>query len=233
MRDYVYFANRNLDEFKTFVTNAGVYSAPARNYESIPITGRNGNLIFENNKFDNVEHRYPVAIIEDFDKNFAALKAYLLSHTGYCRLSDTFYLEEFYLATFKQFDSVKQAKLKGDKGTCVLVFERKPQRYLKSGENKITLTAAGSIKNPTQFKALPLLKVYGSGTLTIGSIAITIDTEYAHLDIDCELQEVLQAEGNLDITLTNGEFPYLDKGVNEVSFTGLTRVEITPRWYTL
>ena len=233
MHNYLYFNNKNLDEFKIYVTNAGVYSTPARNYDSISVAGRSGNLLIENNKFNNVEYRYPIVIYEDFNANFSALKSFLLSQAGYQRLTDTFYPNEFYLATFKKFDDINQPYLNGDKGSCVLVFERKPQRYLKSGEKKLTFNAAGSLKNPTLFEALPFITVYGSGTLTINGISVVINTEYAHLDIDCELQEVLQTEGNLDITLTNGEFPSLIKGINNISFTGLSKVEITPRWYLL
>lgn len=233
MHNYVYFNNKNLDDFKVFATNAGVYSAPARNFESISVAGRSGNLLMENNKFDNVEHQYPVAIYEDFNANFPALKSFLLSQKGYQRLSDTFYPDEFYLATFSRFDSINQPLMHGSKGSCILVFERKPQRYLKSGEKKLTFTAAGSLKNPTLFKALPFITVYGSGTLTINGVSLTIDTDYAHLDIDCDLQEVLQTDGNLDITLTNGEFPYLKEGINNITFTGLSKVEIIPRWYLL
>ena len=233
MRDYVYFAGKNLNDFNIFATNAGIYSAPNRGYESIPIAGRNGNLIFENNKYENMEHRYPIVILSDFDSNFAALKSYLLSKTGYQRLTDTFYPDEFYLATFSRFDNVNQPYYKPDKGSCVLVFERKPQRYLRSGEDVATFTADGTLNNPTQFDALPLIRVYGEGTLTIGDVSIEIDTDEPYLDIDCELQEVLQTGGNLDVTLTNGEFPKLTAGENEITFTGLTSIEITPRWWRL
>lgn len=233
MRNYVYFANKNLDEYNTFVTNAGVYSAPARNYDSIPVAGRNGNLLFENNKFENVEQSYPIIILNGFNENYAALKSFLLSQRGYCRLSDTFYPDEFYMATFKQFDSIKQSFLDGDMGSCILIFERKPQRYLKSGEKRLEMTAAGNIKNPTKFTSLPLIRTYGSGTLTIGDVSIAISTTQNYLDIDCELQEVLQTGGNLEVTLTNGEFPSLESGINEISFTGLSKIEIVPRWYVL
>lgn len=233
MRNYIYFADKSLNDFDTFITNAGVYSAPARNYDSISIAGRSGNLIFDNDKFDNVEHRYPTAIIKDFNRNFAALKAFLLSKNGYCRLSDTFYPDEFYLATFKQFEDVKQAFLNGDKGTCVLVFERKPQRFLKSGEKSIAVTNNAQIKNPTQFEALPIIHVEGSGTLSINDIEISVDTSKPHLDIDCEMQEVLQTGGNLDLTLTDGVFPKLETGLNTITITGFTNVYIIPRWWTI
>ena len=233
MRDYLYFAGKNLNDFETYVTNAGVYSAPARSYDSVSIAGRNGNLIFDNDRFENVEHRYPMVITEDFNNNFAALKAFLLSKKGYQRMSDTFYPGEYYEATFSRFEDVKQKFLHGTMGTFILVFERKPQRYLKNGEKALTVTNNSAIKNPTQFDALPHVRVYGSGTLTIGSISITVSTSESYLDIDCELQEVLQAGGNLDITLTNGEFFKLKPGINSITFTGFSNVIITPRWWTL
>ena len=233
MRDYIYFSNKNISDFGTFITNAGVYATPVRGYESIPVEGRNGNVIFDKDNYENIEYRYPSAIPKDFDKNYTALRAFMLSNRGYKRLSDTFNPDEFYMATFARFDAVRQPYLNGDMGSFDMIFERKPQRYLKSGEKKFTFTSNGSLKNPTQFRALPLITVYGNGKLTIGDISIDIDTEYAHLDIDCELQEVLQTEGNLDVTLDNGEFPKLEVGVNNISFTGLTKVEITPRWWTL
>ena len=237
--------NKNLADFGTFVTNAGVYSAPARNFESIPIPGRTGNLIFENDKFDNTDHRYPI-IIEDFDRNFPALKNYLLSAPGYQRLSDTFFPDEFYLATFKSFDTVKQKFLNSDMGSCVLVFERKPQRFLRGGEDThVEILSSGAyeytLKNPTNFNALPLIRVYGSGEFYIthedeSSDSITIQTSETYLDIDCELQEVLQTGGNLDITLEDGRFPYLAKGVNTIgkpAASNITKIEITPRWWKL
>ena len=233
MLDYVYFAGKNFDEFKTFITNAGVYNAPAHGYDSISIAGRNGNLIFDKDNYDNVEHSYPIVITEDFDVNFSALKSFLLSKKGYQRLADSFNPDVFYMATFSKFNNIKQKFLHGTMGTCVLVFERKPQKYLKSGEDSVTFNSSSYIKNPTRFDALPLIRVYGSGTLTIGDISIVISTTENYLDIDCELQEVLQSGGNLDITLTNGKFPKLAAGVNEVTFTGLTKIDLIPRWWTI
>lgn len=236
MRDYLYFAGKNLDEFETFITNAGVYSTPERNYESIEIAGRSGNLIIENDKFDNVEHRYPMIILKDFNENYAALKSFLLSKKGYQRLADTFYPDEFYLASFKRFENIKQQFLHGTMGSCVLVFERKPQRYLVRGEDVYTFTTTGNhyILSPTPFNALPILRVWGSGTLTINGKSIVINTEQEYLTIDCELQEVLEYGGNLDITLSSGEFPSLHEGNNLIRVgSGITKVQVTPRWWKL
>ena len=234
MRDYIYYAGKTLSDFNTFITDAGIYSSPDRGYESIEVPGRNGNLLFEDDKFGNVEHAYPMIILDDFNRNYAALKAFLLSKRGYNELYDTFYPDEFYLATFKKIENLKQQYLHGTVGSCVLVFERKPQRFLKSGWKEYEYTASGSINNPTEFDALPLLRVYGSGTVTVNGTPIVISTTQTYLDIDCELQEVLQSGGNLDITLTNGVFPKLKSGDNTITKgSGITKIIVTPRWWTL
>ena len=111
-------------------------------------------------------------------------------------------------------------------------FERKPQKYLKSGEKKRSYTTSGTILNSTRYRALPLIRLYGSGTLTVGDISLVLTTQNNYVDIDCELQEALQEGENNNITLTDGEFPYLDPGVTQVSFTG-TSFDITPRWYSI
>lgn len=231
--NYVYFANKNLDEFDTFVTNAGIYATPGRGYESVSVPGKNGDVLFEKNKYDNVLHTYPVIIKGNFNENFAALKSFMLSQQGYHRLSDTFYPDEFYLATFQSFNNIRQPFLDGQMGSCVLTFDRKPQRFLRSGETAVEVANGATLKNPTRFDSKPLIRVYGSGSLTIGDVSIAISTTESYLDIDCEIQEVLQDGGNLDITLTNGEFPVLKSGVNTISYTGLTKVVITPKWWKL
>ena len=233
MRDYITYAGNALNIYNMFITNAGVYTSPKRNFESIAIPGRSGNLIFENDGFENVEHTYPAAILKDFDKNFSALKSYLMTKKGYNRLVDTFHPDIFYLATFSRFDNLRQPNLKPSIGSFSMVFERKPQQYLVSGETPIEFTTNGQFLNPTEFEALPLIRVYGSGTLTINGTTITISTSSQYLDIDCEIQEVLQAGGNLDITLSNGEFPKLQAGINTVQKTSISKVVITPRWYRL
>ena len=120
-------------------------------------------------------------------------------------------------------------------GSFDLVFDCDPRMFLKSGEETLSLTAGISLNNPTLFDALPLIRAYGTGTLTIGSCSVTISTANSYTDIDCEAQEAYKGSTNCNnnIILTNGEFPKLSAGINSISLTGLSRLEITPRWWTL
>ena len=133
MREYLYFYGKSSADFDAYITNAGAYSSPNHSYESVSVPGRNGNLIFDNDKFDNVTISYPAVIVNEFDRNFDDLKAYFLSINGYQRLSDTFHPDEFYVAFFRGIEDIKVLP-KHDAGTLNIVFERKPQKFLKSGE---------------------------------------------------------------------------------------------------
>ena len=120
-------------------------------------------------------------------------------------------------------------------GTFEVIFDCDPRKFLKEGEKKREYTASGSLKNPTRFEALPLMRVYGTGTVTIGSVAVTINTANVYTDIDCELQEAYKGSTNCNgnITLGSGEFPKLKEGTNNIYLSGVSKVELTPRWWTI
>lgn len=234
MRDYFYFADKSSKDFEVYITDAGVYDSAKRSYETIAIPGRNGNILYENNRYDNVKLEYPAILVDDFDKNYTAITAFLHAQRGYQRLTDTFHPDEYYIATFRGIEDLKHTIM--DKaGTFKIEFERKPQRYLKSGDKKTTFTASGAIKNPTLYTALPLIRAYGTGSFTINGVTVTINSANSYTDIDCELQEAYKGTTNCNgnIVLTNGVFPSLAPGVNSISKSGITSIELQPRWWTI
>ena len=120
-------------------------------------------------------------------------------------------------------------------GTFDVIFDCKPQRFLKTGETSQTFTGSGSLTNPTRYPALPLVRAYGTGTLRLGSTSIVISSNNSYIDIDCEIQDAFRGATNCNgnITLSSGRFFALAPGYNGISMSGITRVEITPRWWTL
>ena len=234
MRDYFYFAGKSSADFGVYITDAGVYNSAKRSYETVAIPGRNGNILFENNRYDNVELEYPAILMDDFDANYTALTAFLHSQRGYQKLSDSFHPDEYYMDTLTDSDGL-QHNVYAKAGTSQLKYDTKPQRYLKKGDNTVKFTAAGSIKNPTLFEALPLIRAYGTGTFTISGVTIQITSASTYTDIDCELQEAFKGSTNCNgnIVLTNGVFPSFKAGVNDISMSGVTSLEIKPRWWKI
>lgn len=231
-REYIYFANKASTDCGLYITDAGVYARPARKYEKVHVSGRNGDILIEDDSFDNVEIRYPAVLVEDFNNNYDAWEAFCLSQKGYKRLSDTFHPDEFRMASFKRIEGEKTT-INAKAGTFNLIFDCKPQRYLKSGEQKKTFsTFPVKMINPTQYTASPLIRLYGSGTLTISGVSIVLSTSSAYVDIDCELEEALVAAENLNITTTGGKFPKLKAGENTINWTG-SQIDLIPRYYTI
>lgn len=93
------------------------------------------------------------------------------------------------------------------------------------------------IYNPTLFPSKPLIRVYGEGTLTIGSDVITIaSTGNPYTDIDSEIMDCFYGTTNVNnkVTFQSNDFPELRPGLTGIAYSGnITKVEITPRWYRI
>ena len=125
----------------------------------------------------------------------------------------------------------------GAGGSFNLTFRRDPRRFLTSGETVQSFTASGTVTNPTLFYSKPLIRVYGYGTVIIGSDSITIaSTGYSYTDIDSEIMDCFYGTTNVNnkVTFQSNDFPTLRPGNTGVSFSGnVTRVQNIPRWYIL
>lgn len=148
------------------VVRGETLESPARDFDVREIPGRNGDLLLDNRKYPNTEITYRVMIRENVESTFRQLAGFLLSRTGYCKLSDSWSTSEFYLAYVSQPITPKVSR--GDElGAFEVVFNRKPQRFLVSGETPAELTSSGTyitytlahLENPTWFPARPQIKL--------------------------------------------------------------------------
>ena len=147
--------------------------APARQYTTLTVPGRSGELLIDDKRFENTTRIYGVVSPEDGKQNMASLMLALASHAGYARLEDSFDTSHYFMAVYSEgYAPVIDART--DMGKVNITFQRKPQRYLKSGETPVTFTSGNSIRNPTRFASKPLIRVYGNGVLGVGSANITI-----------------------------------------------------------
>lgn len=221
----------------TYISGEGTYNAPERAYELISIPGKNGALAIDEKRFENIELTYPAFLFTtdeaDFEAKVAELRNQLMSRTGYKVLKDTYHPNEYRLAIYKNGLDV-EPELTNRAAKIELVFDCKPQRFLLSGEETITLTESSEITNPTLFEAKPLIEVAGVGTVILNGVSINISQ--SPVTIDCEAMEAYygNVSRNSDIVLEPNRFPVLSPGVNSISLTsGITEVKITPRWWRI
>lgn len=207
---------------------------PAKKVEIVSVPGRNGDLVFETDAYENVPQEYDVFISENRPANAADIATWLYAPKGYHRLTDSYDTTHFRLAYYAGETNVEN--IFNRFGRATLSFICKPQRLLNSGETVTTRTVAGNINNPTAFESLPLIKITGSGTvnLNIGGQVVKVVIDNGDITLDSETQNAYKGTTNLNAKVT-GAFPKLYAGTNAISWSGgtVTKVEITPRWWEL
>ena len=201
------------------------------------VPGRNGDLIINNKRYQNVDVVYHCIIKKNFSANYQSLCTHLLKSPGYHRLEDTFHPDHYRLAVFDSPIEPEMLAL-NKHGTFDLKFSCKPQMWLKTGETAVTFTSGANLTNPTAFFAKPLIRVYGSGDVSVAGRTVHVtNSTYSYVDIDSELEECYYGTNNCNamVTLkTNNEFPVLNTGSNWIGLgSGIARVVLTPRWWTL
>lgn len=237
MRNYFTLAGRDSRDFGLYINGEGTFDGPSRSINFIEVPGRDGDLISTNTRLMRRSFTYPACFIfRDFETNFSALKAYLTSSSGYRRLVDTYHPDEYLMVAFQGPIEPTMAPRFGA-GQFDLTFDAQPQRWLISGETTTTLTATGTITNPTLFAAKPLLRVTttraAASVLGVGATNITIKRQGV-IYIDCATGRAYNGATPLDsyVTLSTNDYPTLAPGSNGISLgTGISRVEITPRWW--
>lgn len=140
MRNYFTLNGVDSRDFGVYINGQGTYSAPEKDYTFYQIPGRSGDIIGSENRLMNIEITYHAFIYADFDNNMAAFRSFLLSLDGYQRLEDSYHPDEFRMACYTgPFDPA--VTVVNDAGEFDIVFNCKPQRYLKSGETSYSYVA--------------------------------------------------------------------------------------------
>lgn len=234
--EYFTFDGKSSRDFEVWISGSGTFDAPKRDVEKISIPGRNGDLTIDNNRFFNIDITYPAFITSAFRQNFDAFKAYMLSRPGYKRLEDTYHPEYYRLAQYTNALEPDMTAL-NRAGRFDITFNCDPRRFLKSGEKVAVFDSQSErphLNNPTMFNALPLIRAYGTGYISISAGLINILENDDYIDIDCETEDAYQGSMNMNSCIeVVGMFPIMPPGRCGIGFEGLTRIEITPRWWTI
>lgn len=208
MSDYFVFGDVNTSTF----SNISVYfdsidEVPVKDYELIEIPGRSGSFYLDRNRYEDVEHVYHIVALTKSDAS--NLINALVSKKGFLRLTDSYNTDEYYYAALKEITEPVITPER-DKNTFKVIFTRKPQRFLTSGETAVTVANNGTLTNPTLFESSPLLEVKGYGNIGINGKTISVE--------NTEIGQVMLANKTSDfvtyssISLDAGNYQLLDTG---------------------
>ena len=165
------FGGISSKDYGVYISGDGVFNAPEKDVEMISIPGRSGSFALDHGRWLNIELAYPAGLFgsdeTDFAQAISDLRNALASKKGYQVLEDDYHPGEFRQAIYHSGLEVTPAQLKA--GEFNIVFDCKPQRWLTSGQDEITVTSGDEVENPTLFDASPLLLVDGYGQITLGN----------------------------------------------------------------
>lgn len=174
----LYVDGINLANYGLYVTGQSVYNAPQRDVELVAIPGRNGDYIIDNGRFQNIEVTYPAGLREDttdFATRVAEIRNILASRHRYVRIEDDYNPDEYREGMFVSGLEVTPA-CHNIAGEFELVFNCKPQRFLKSGETAVSVASGGTITNPTAFESKPLIEFGGYGSMYVNGYEVTLNS---------------------------------------------------------
>ncbi len=143
MREYFILNGVDSRDFGVYISGQGTFSAPQKAYTFYNIPGRNGALLGNEHRLENINVSYEAFIYTDFDNQLAAFRSFLLSIDGYAKLSDSYHPDEYRYAVYQgPFEPTVEKT--NDAGKFTIIFSCKPQRYLLSGDASYYWVPGGS-----------------------------------------------------------------------------------------
>lgn len=137
MQNKLIFGGIDSSDYNVFISGTDTFSAPERDVQYVQVAGRNGDLIVDNGRWNNIQVSYPAFIPNTFENRIGEFRAAMMQKTGYQKLEDTYHPEEYRMASFSYGLNPSNITAFHRFGEFALTFNCKPQRYLKAGDEPL------------------------------------------------------------------------------------------------
>lgn len=249
-----FYARKDSRDCGIVVEQPPDYYWPSISFKHEKVNARNGDMLTDPMRYDNVQKIYKIAAYNKKGFYKAASEVSKLLHrryyTGdYSRIEDSYEPDVYMMGIYEESGKLENILDQAGRGT--ITFSCKPQKFLLSGNTEIVLTHdMQNLTNPTDFASIPILKIYGTGTVRVygrpDRRLIGNDSELVRVDIkitqnfncitlDCETYDAVEESGyNMNEFVTVNEPVRLYPGGNKITFDdSITRVIVIPRWWRL
>lgn len=233
------FAGRHTSEFKMYVETYPSQMAPKRKRTTVSVPGRNGDLHFTEDAFENAIQTYKCYFhgCEPMPAVSHEIKRWLTGPVGYQDLTDGYDRNKIRRAVFVGPMDIENTLNRY--GRCTITFSCMPQVYDLDSFRTETHDKPFEILASEEFPALPLITVYGTGQgrLYVGTTLVDIKELDKELTLDSETQNAYRILNgtmiNKNRTIIAPEFPIL-RGKTRISWTGgITHIDIIKRGWCL
>lgn len=130
---WVEYNGKKSSSLGVHVSGKGTYNAAELDISSHVVPGRNGEILISNGRYKNIEVTYPAFAPSDFEARVQAVRNWMRSAEGYRRIEDNYDPDHFRMGIAKKVLTFNTSQLNRG-ANFQMVFDCKPQRFLKSGE---------------------------------------------------------------------------------------------------
>lgn len=149
--------------FGLVISAVNEFNAPKRDVTKYAISGRNGDIVIDNGKWNNIQISYKIMMSDVTPAKLNAVRNWLCTPIGYQKIYDS-YDETTYREGFLSSDVAWTFGQLLRHGEATITFDCKPQRWLVQDSTGIVVprsqqtgTAWTQVTNPTGFPAFPLV----------------------------------------------------------------------------
>ena len=174
----IIFGGVDSSDYGIYISGEGVYNAPERSVELVNVPGRNGAIVLDQGRYNNIKVTYPAMVLEadqeHFRERLSEFRNAILSQKGYQRLEDSYHPDEFRMGVYHDGLEVSDILTLARGGNFELIFDCKPQRWLSDGDIPVPVSSGSVLQNPTVFDSSPLLEVEGYGNINFNGYNINL-----------------------------------------------------------
>lgn len=205
---YFVFNDVNSNDLGIIVKNMPIVPLAEKDIESVPISGRNGNLHIDNGTYRAISYTISCVItdvskIDNIKRTFSGTSKLILSK----------YADRYFVATIK--NQVNFEKYLNVIQEFPLQFELQPIAYSNELIEKTISSSTNSFEVGGNVCIGPKILVNGIGTFTINNT--TIQVLESGITIDCDLMNCVKNNLNINNKVILDKFPILNPENNEIT----------------
>lgn len=244
---YFQFAGRKSNEMNMVIRDEMEFEIPQATLDFQSIDGRSSDIIFNHNRFEDIEKTFPVRLYKKTDSTIASqlrdIAGWLYSSQNYAPLVFSGYSDYYYKALV--YKSVSASDVNRAWLDLSLTFKCQAFVFRVDGAEERAIESGSSITNPELFSSLPVISfnktsasndsnIYINGNQfriakEAGTGVITIDSEngiaYKEGGVNVSKYCLMGGAGYTPIVL--------EAGRNEISYDNIDQFKIKPNWRAL
>lgn len=263
MMHYFSFNGQDSRDFNLYITSKNVFDKPERDVTFVQVSGRSGDLIIDNGKYNNLDLKLSLRLFIDnygepdnvaFYRCYDRVAEWLSQTAAYCVYTDSYNPEYYRMACI--YGGLTVTQRRKDIADLELKLNCKPHKFSFAGNDTISHSNLGTgssftITNPGNEISLPIIRIYTSmpydaevddtinnafmirNSAGVGE-SYTVTNIVNSCIIDSEMMNVYAGTVNKNRNYLNDTFPVLYPGKNTIySVTNISRIDIVPRWRSI